>query len=129
MLCQVYRVNRRTGTPNSYCVFATTYSHVNVIGDFRIRKMVVYCDSQDSNKSVPGLKIMPLCTKDLRCIIENNITYAQLYRHFCMAYNSEELHPRKWYDKYVSIENSNLFYKPEEILMAADDEVELNGSY
>ena len=119
----------RTGNPNSYCVFATTYLHINVIGDFRIRKMVVYCDSQDSNKYVSGLKIMPLCTKDLRCIIENNITYAQLYKYFCMAYNSEELHPRKWYDEYVCIENSNLFYKLDEILIAADDEVELNGAY
>lgn len=54
---------------------------------------------------------MPLCTNDLRCIIEKNISYAQLYKHFYKAYESQEMHPQKWYDEYVCIENSNLFYK------------------
>lgn len=101
----------RTGNKNSYCVFATSFLHINVIGDFRMRKMVMYCDPQDSNKYIEGMKIMPLCTNDLRCIIEHQIPYAKLYKHFCEAYDSQEMHPQKWYDEFVSIENSNLYYK------------------
>ncbi len=118
----------RTGNRNSYCVFATSYLHINVIGDFRMRKMVMYCDPQDTSKYVSDLKIMPLCTNDLRCIIEKNISYAQLYKHFCIAYESQEMHPQKWYNKYVCIENSNLFYNLEEtpMRMVADVKVKYN---
>lgn len=101
----------RTRNQNSYCVFAATYLHVNVIGDFRMRKINIYCDPQDSSNYIKGMKIMPLCTNDLRCIIEHQIPYAKLYKHFCNAYESPEMHPQKWYDKFVSIENSNLYYK------------------
>lgn len=83
-----------------------------------MRKMAMYCDPQDSNKYVEGMKIMPLCTNDLRCIIEHQIPYAKLYKHFCKAYESKEMHPQKWYDEYVSIENSNLYYKMVEEPMA-----------
>ena len=118
----------RTGNRNSYCVFATSYLHINVIGDFRMRKMVIYCDPQDTSKYVSDLKIMPLCTNDLRCIIEKNISYAQLYKHFCKAYESQEMHPQKWYDEYVCIENSNLFYKLDAtpMRMVADVKVKYN---
>lgn len=119
----------RTGNTNSYCVFATSYLHINVIGDFRMRKMVVYCDPQDPDRYVSNMKIMPLCTNDLRCIIENKITYSQLYKHFCLAHESQEMHPQKWYDEYVCIENSNLFYKFNEpaIQIAADVESKYNS--
>lgn len=112
----------RTGNMNSYCVFATSFLHINVIGDFRMRKMVMYCDSQDPGNYVTGMKIMPLCTNDLRCIIEHKIPYSKLYKHFCKAYDSQEMHPQKWYDECVSIENSNLFYKSveEPYAMAAE---------
>ena len=118
----------RTGNRNSYCVFATSYLHINVIGDFRMRKMVMYCDPQDTSKYVSDLKIMPLCTNDLRCIIEKKISYAQLYKHFCIAYESQEMHPQKWYDEYVCIENSNLFYNFENhpMCMVADVKVKYN---
>ena len=112
----------KTGNLNSYCVFATSYLHINVIGDFHMRKNVMYCDSQDSNKYVPGMKIIPLCTDDLRCIVVHKIPYSKLYKHFCKAYDSHEEHPQKWYDEYVSLENSNLFYKfvDSQLAMVAD---------
>ena len=71
----------------------------------------MYCDSQDPNNFIQGMKIMPLCTNDLRCIIEHNIPYSKLYKHFCKAYDSTEMHPQKWYDEFVSIEKSDLYYK------------------
>ena len=107
----------KTGNNNSYCVFATSCLHINVIGDFRMRKKAMYFDPQDINKYVTNLKIMPLSTNDLRYIIEKRISYSQLYKHFCLAHDSHEMHPQKWYDNYVSIENSNLFYKIEETPM------------
>ena len=53
------------------------------------------------------MKIIPLCTNDLRNIIDRKITYSKLYTHFNNAYNAAEIHPLKWYENYVSIDNYN----------------------
>jgi len=95
----------RTGNPNSYCVFATSFLHINVIGDFMSRKHNVYCDPADCNKYVDGMKIIPLDTNDLTEIINRSITYGTLYKHFQKAYEAEERHPKKWYDTYMAINN------------------------
>ena len=93
----------RTGNHNSYCIFATSYLHINVIGDFRMRKMALYCDPQNHENYINGMKIIPLCTNDLRCIVEYKIPYSKLYKHFCVAHDSQEIHPQKWYDEFVKI--------------------------
>lgn len=93
----------RTGNMNSYCVFATSFLHINVIGDFMNRKHDIYCDPSDNDKYVDGMKIIPLDTKDLAEIINRSITYSTLYNHFQKAYEAEERHPKKWYDNYVTI--------------------------
>lgn len=95
----------RTGNLNSYCVFATSFLHINVIGDFMNRKTMVYCDPSDSSKYVDGMKIISLDTKDLADIINRSITYGTLYKHFQKAYEAEERHPQKWYDNFVSVRN------------------------
>lgn len=84
--------------------------------------MIMYCDPQDTSKYVSNLKIMPLSTNDLRCIVEEKIPYSKLYKHFCEAHDSQEMHPQKWYDDYVNIENSNLSYMINEqsLQMAAE---------
>ncbi len=104
----------RTRNQNSYCVFATSFLHINVIGDFRMRKMAMYCDPQDPDNYVSDLEIMPLSTNDLRCIVEHNIPYSSLYKHFRKAHKASEMHPLKWYENYVSIEKSNLYYKTDD---------------
>lgn len=112
----------RTQNKNSYCVFATSYLDVNVINDFMCRKYMGYYDTSDSNNYVESLKIIPLCTKDLKQILKYNLTYDDLYEFFEKAYEVNERHPQKWYDKYVNIEsvyNSKL-YADGEISMAAD---------
>ena len=65
---------------------------------------------------------MPLCTDDLRYIVEKQIPYFKLYKHFSDAYNATENHPQIWYNKYVRIENSDLCDEPTniEIGMAAE---------
>ena len=86
----------------AYCVFATTYLHINVIGDFRGRKFMPYY-STDGTKSVDGMKIIPCQTTEIKTMIQRGITYAQLYRIFENAYQSA-LAPRDWYQKEI-VEN------------------------
>ena len=83
----------------AYCVFATTYLHINVIGDFRGRKFMPYY-STDGTKSVDGMKIIPCQTTEIKTMIQRGITYAQLYRIFENAYQSA-LAPHDWYQKEI----------------------------
>ena len=112
----------RTKNHNSYSVFATSYLHINVIGDFRMRKIIMYCDPQDPDNYVNGMKIIPLCTNDLRTIIDEKIPYSKLYKHFSDAYDSQEQHPLRWYDEYVCLSNSELCQS--NYSMAAEDRPE-----
>ena len=98
----------KTGNDVSYCVFVATFLHVNVIGDFRLRKNIVYCDPQDTDKFIRGMKIIPLNTTDLRIIINNKIPYSSLYKYFDRAYDCSEMHPQKWYDGYVNVKKNFL---------------------
>lgn len=62
----------KTGNMNSYCVFATNYLNINVIADFRGRKNMTYYDSNDYEKYVDGMKIIPLQTSELKNIVSKN---------------------------------------------------------
>lgn len=98
----------RTHNDFSYCVFATTYLHINVIADFRGRKNCFYTDPQNEDNFITSMKIIPIQTSDLRFIIQNQITYSMLYKHFDIAFQADEMNPRIWHDNYVNIENSHL---------------------
>lgn len=93
----------KTHNPYSYCIFATSFLHINVISDFRNRKNSYYCDQSDPNNCVEGMKIIPLNTTDLREIVKCNLQYPLLYRHFQKAYQSTEMHPQRWYTDYVAV--------------------------
>ena len=88
----------------------------------------MYCDPQDPSRYVSDLKIIPICTNDLRCIIENKISYSQLYKHFNTAHEATEMHPQKWYDEYVSVNKTKQEYTFNEShrCMAADVVVKYN---
>lgn len=93
-----------TGNQHSYCVFATTFLHINVISDFMSRKYTLYVDPQDDDRYISGMKIIPLETTDLRYIVSNNVLYRDLYKHFDKAYVANgRIHPRRWYQKYVRV--------------------------
>lgn len=96
----------RTRNKYSYCVFATSYLDINVINDFMGRKQLGFYDPSDSNNYVDSLKIIPLCTKDLKLILKYSLSYDELYELFEKAYEANERHPQKWYDNYVSIESA-----------------------
>lgn len=86
----------RTGNMNSYCVFATNFLNINVISDFRSRKTTPFYDSQDYNRYVDGMKIIPIETAELKSIVLNQKTYKELYGVFEAAYNSI-LPVHEWY--------------------------------
>ena len=79
----------------AYCLFATTYLHVNVISDFRMRKNNPYY-STDGTRFVEGMKIIPLQTSEIKTIIEKGLTYGNLYHIFEAAYISATA-PNFWY--------------------------------
>lgn len=91
-----------TGSSKSYCIFTTTYLDINVISDFRARRSIPFYayDAKDNLKSIPGMKIIPLKTSELKNIIENRRTYKSLYPIFDKAYNSDESVP-DWYKNCV----------------------------
>ena len=65
------------------------------------------------------MKIIPLSTEDLRTIVQCDIPCCELYNHFEHAFQSTEIHPQKWYNEYVDINNS--FFNESENPIAAED--------
>ncbi len=83
----------------AYCLFATTFLHVNVTSDFRIRKNAPYY-SMDGLEFVNGMKIIPFQTSEIKTIIQKKLTYAQLYPIFEQAYQSN-VAPNMWYEQEI----------------------------
>lgn len=83
----------------AYCLFATTYLHINVISDFRMRKSMPYYSS-DGTRSIDGMKIIPCQTMELKTIIQKQLTYAQLYQIFEQAYHTV-IAPNEWYKQEI----------------------------
>lgn len=83
----------------TYCVFATTYLHINVVSDFRARKQTPYY-STDGSEHIDGMKIIPLQTTEIKTIVEQRITYAQLYAIFAQAFKANTA-PNMWYKQEI----------------------------
>lgn len=83
----------------AYCLFATTYLHINVVSDFRMRRNAEYY-SADGTSVVKGMKIIPCQTSEIKTIIKEKITYAKLYSIFQRAYHSSAA-PNVWYGKEI----------------------------
>ena len=98
----------RTRNMDSYCIFTTNFLNINVISDFRSRKITPYYDPQDYTQYVEGMKIIPLETSELKKIIQFSKTYKELYPIFEEAFNSV-LPPHMWYND--CIKNSICFAK------------------
>jgi len=89
----------------AYCIFVTTYLHPQVICDLRGRKQMFFCDGQNPDNYIYGMKIIPITTTDLRKVIECGLTYNDLYDRFDKAYNkSSDMHPFTWYKTCVEIQ-------------------------
>lgn len=83
----------------AYCLFATTYLHINVISDFRMRKSAPYYSS-DGTQSIDGMKIIPLQTSEITTIIKKKLTYKNIFLLFGEAFLSTTA-PNVWYKKEI----------------------------
>lgn len=90
----------KTGNQTDYCVFVTPYLDVNVTNDFRSRKLSGYYSSDGSKVA---LKIIPLEINDVKQLIERSADYAELYKHFDQAHDSNELQPLLWREEIKSL--------------------------
>lgn len=83
----------------AYCIFATTYLHINVISDFRMRKIAPYYSS-NGEKVINGMKIIPLQTTELKTLLESGIKYNQLYLIMEQAFIATTA-PNHWYQEEI----------------------------
>lgn len=83
----------------AYCVFISTKLLLNLISDFRARKIIPYF-SADGENFVDGTKILPLKTTELKTILEKDIKYSQLYPLFEQAYKST-IGVKSWYQEEI----------------------------
>lgn len=88
---------------NAYCTFVANNLHASVVSDFRSRKYSPYY--RNDTEHVDGMKIIPLHTRELRSVLEKNISYAQIYSVFESAYNDTAVGaPPEWYNSCVKAE-------------------------
>lgn len=92
----------KTKNTSSYCVFVTNELNINVISDFRSRKVILFYDVSDVSNFIEGMKIIPLKISDLKTILERHISYNELYGLFEKAFQSP-LPPHVWHE--ACIEN------------------------
>lgn len=86
---------------NDYCIFATTYLDLNVLSDFCSRRNSWFYEPTthehwDEAHRIPGMKIVPLRTEELKKLIRSHMTYAELYPHITVGYVSPQP-PHQWY--------------------------------
>ena len=84
----------------AYCVFATTYLHINVIADFRSKRKDIEYYSSDGSKCINSMKIIPCETNEIKTIIQKGITYTQLYSAFDSAFKAN-IPSNQWYEQEI----------------------------
>ena len=83
----------------AYCLFATTYLHINVVADFRGRKNMLYY-SVDGSNCINSMKIIPCLTSEIKTILLKKINYSEIYNIFDNAY-AANTKPNEWYEKNI----------------------------
>ena len=89
----------KSNNPHDYCIFVTTDLHINLIADFRGRKLIPYYDT-DTGEEIIGLKIIPIDTVYLQDLLRINTSYDKIYPFFEKQYQSE-LQGKKWHETMV----------------------------
>lgn len=91
----------QTGCTVDYVLFVATERQINTISDFRSRRQFTFYDTKDETHYVRGLKILPLLTDDLRAILQNNLTYEQLYPILEAAYTDLSEDVSEWHERCI----------------------------
>lgn len=81
----------------AYCIFVAPYLDINALAAFRAKKNTPWYDPADWGRSVPGMKVIPLSTDDLKTILSAGRTYEDLYPVFDAAHAWEEPDVPRWY--------------------------------
>lgn len=89
----------KTNNPNDYSLFVSTFLHKNVVSDFRYRKHTPYYGTNE--KVIDGMKIMSIDTKTLQKIIQNKITYKEIYKTF-ERYHELPLDVENWHENLLN---------------------------
>lgn len=91
----------RLMNPNeeAYCIFVTTFLHLNVISDFRARRFMEYYNKVGT-ELIKGMKIFPIQTSELREMLRGDLKYPQIYQMLDRAYDSGEA-PKEWYENNI----------------------------
>lgn len=89
-----------TGNEKDYCVFVAPEIDINVANDFRSRKAAGFWSKDGEH--VP-LKIIPIDIRQVKGLVENSSSYANLYAAFEEAYVSDRLNPLEWKDEIESL--------------------------
>ena len=93
-------VSRHLGTylithdESAYCLFVSPYLDSNVMSDFRGRKLIPF---RVGNAVINSMKIISCATAEMKRIILNRMTYAELYPIFENAYQSNIIEGEEWY--------------------------------
>lgn len=87
----------RTGNPDSHCIFVSTKLNINVISDFHCRRQMPWFDTSDYSHYVPGMKITPIETTELKDLLRKGMKYPAVYRLCADAHGSDLLAPA-WYE-------------------------------
>lgn len=90
---------------NSYCIFVTTYLDLNVLSDFCSRRDTWFYepttyDHWDDAHRIPGMKIVPLRTEELKKLLRSHMTYAELYPLITVGYIPHQP-PHQWYHQNI----------------------------
>ena len=81
----------------AYCVFVAPYLDINVLSAFRAKKRTRWYDTANWDHWIPGMKVLPLSTDDLKRVLSSGRTYEGLYQIFAAAHASEEEDVPSWY--------------------------------
>lgn len=84
-----------SGNENDYCIFIAPQLDLNVVNDFRYRKIMGFFDNETQERVAP-LKIIPLDIKQIRSLLSSKQEYRELYPQFDEAFKSENMDPKTW---------------------------------
>lgn len=90
---------------NTYCIFVTTYLDLNVLSDFCSRRNSWFYEPAayehwDEARRIPGMRIIPLRTEELKKLLRSHMTYAELYPRITVGYVPPQP-PHLWYQRII----------------------------
>lgn len=84
-----------SGNGEDYCIFVAPQLDLNVVNDFRYRKMMGFFDNETEERVAP-LKIIPLDIGQIRSLLSSRQEYRALYPQFDEVFESGDMDPKTW---------------------------------